>query len=91
LDVAEKKSGDPQLFKTVIRHAIALPRPIPAKDLSQTSGASISFVKDIAYDLSKGIIMENDLIRFSNEDFETFLRDKYPTESVDFKFYRKLF
>jgi len=83
LDVAEKKSGDRKLFKKVIRHAIALPRPIPTKYLSQTSGASISFVKDIAYDLSKGIVIENDLIRFNNEDFETFLRDQYPTESVD--------
>lgn len=83
LVIAEKKSGDRKLFKKVIRYAIALPRPVPIKYLSQTCGANISFVKDIAYDLSKGMVMENDLIRFNNEDFETFLRSQYPAEPVD--------
>lgn len=83
LEVAEKKSGDRKLFQKVIRHAISLPRPVPIKYLAHTSGASISFVKDITYDLSKGIAIENDLIRFNNEDFETFLRDQYPSEVID--------
>lgn len=55
LVAAEKKSGDRILFKKVIRHAIALPRPIPLKYLTHTTGANLSFIKDIAYTLLKGL------------------------------------
>ncbi|GAP13240.1 hypothetical protein LARV_00991 [Longilinea arvoryzae] len=74
LITAHRKSG--QDLKIFCSGIIALPRPIPIKHLSPILGLNEYQVRDICADLAPGIIVDKDVIRFADEDFESFLRSE---------------
>ena len=56
---------------------INLPRPIPILIATKILGCSLEMLQSLSVDCSFGLYIENDYICFQDEDFETFLREKY--------------
>ena len=56
---------------------INLPRPIPIIIATKILGCSLEMLQSLSVDCSFGLYIENDYIYFRDEDFETFLREKY--------------
>ncbi|AOT68300.1 P-loop NTPase family protein [Geosporobacter ferrireducens] len=56
---------------------INLPRPIPIVIATKIFGCSPEMLQSLSVDCSFGLYIENDYIYFRDEDFETFLREKY--------------
>ncbi len=71
---ARRKVGQDQDIKAFCSGLIALPRPVPAADLSAVTGLSEAHVCDLCADLAPGIRLSNGLISFADEDFEDFVR-----------------
>jgi len=71
---ARRKSG--RDLKTFCSGVIALSRPIPIRHLSSIIELNELQVRDICADLAPGIIVDKDVIRFADEDFESFLRSE---------------
>ena len=74
LDEAAKKSGcDLTEFCKALVH---FPRPIPIHHIASVVELSEAQVLEVSSDLSPGLFIENQLISFRDEDFETYLRTK---------------
>jgi len=72
---AQRKLG--QDLKMFCSGVIALSRPIPIHHLSSIIIELNELqVRDICADLAPGIIVDKDVIRFADEDFESFLRSE---------------
>ena len=56
---------------------INLPRPIPIAIAVKVLDCSLDLLQSLSVDCSFGFYIENDYIYFRDEDFETFLREKY--------------
>lgn len=56
---------------------INLPRPIPITIATKILCCSSKMLQSLSVDCSFGLYIENDYIYFRDEDFETFLREKY--------------
>lgn len=56
---------------------INMPRPIPMKVVTKILDCSPDMLQSLSVDYSFGLYIENDFIYFRDEDFETFLREKY--------------
>ncbi|MPW24328.1 hypothetical protein GC105_00785 [Alkalibaculum sp. M08DMB] len=56
---------------------INLPRPIPIVIATKIIDCSPEMLQSLSVDCSFGLYIENDFIYFRDEDFETFLREKY--------------
>ena len=56
---------------------INLPRPIPIVIATKILSCSPEIIQSLSVDCSFGLYIENDYIYFRDEDFETFLREKY--------------
>lgn len=56
---------------------INLPRPIPIVVATKILGSSPEMLQSLSVDCAFGLYIENDYIYFRDEDFETFLREKY--------------
>ncbi|HHY82268.1 MAG TPA: hypothetical protein GX505_06270 [Clostridiales bacterium] len=56
---------------------INLPRPIPIVIATRILDCLPDMLESLSVDCSFGLYIENDYIYFRDEDFETFLRDKY--------------
>lgn|GEM_PF-5498220 len=75
MEQAELRSGDRGLFKRIVRHFMALPRPVPINLVNEIVGADPEFCRDVLIDLSSGLVVNGDHVHFNDEDFETFLKD----------------
>lgn len=69
----DKKPLVEQFFKLLI----SLPRPVPIGYLSEIMDVNIDFLKDLSSDIWNGLILENDLFSFRDEDFENYIRVTY--------------
>jgi hypothetical protein len=56
---------------------VNMPRPIPIKIATKILCCSSEKLQSLSVDCSFGLYIENDYIYFRDEDFETFLREKY--------------
>lgn len=56
---------------------INMPRPIPIKIATKILSCSQDMLHSLSVDCSFGLYIEHDYIFFRDEDFETFLREKY--------------
>ncbi|WP_130855558.1 ATP-binding protein [Olivibacter jilunii] len=74
VEQAELRSGDKGLFRRIVRHFMALPRPVPVKLVNEIVGADPQFCSDVLIDLSSGVVVEGNHVHFNDEDFETFLK-----------------
>lgn len=69
----DKKPLVEQFFKLLI----SLPRPVPIGYLSEIMEVKVDFLKDLSSDIWNGLILENDLFSFRDEDFENYIRETY--------------
>jgi HEAT repeat protein len=69
----DKKVLVDQFFKLLI----SLPRPVPIIYLSEIMRVDIDFLKDLSSDIWNGLILEEDLFSFRDEDFENYIRETY--------------
>lgn len=79
---AAERSGEDALTRTLFTTLITLPRPVPLSYLLRVAGLSKHFVEDYAVDIWGGLVYENEVFNFRDEDFEKFLQDEYQP-SVD--------
>lgn len=69
----DKKPLVEQFFKLLI----SLPRPVPISYLSEIMKVEIDFLKDLSSDIWNGLILEDDLFSFRDEDFENYIQKTY--------------
>ncbi|WKZ40509.1 MAG: ABC transporter ATP-binding protein [Anaerolineales bacterium] len=72
--LALRKEGQHQNLKVLCAGLTALPRPIPLGDLAAVTDLSKAHVRDVCNDLAPGVRVVNELVSFSDEDFEQFVR-----------------
>lgn len=84
IEFAKKKIGDTELLNQLLFHLITLPRPIPISYLADIAGINASIIRDCCVDFWSGIVLNNDLISFRDEDFENHLREKFKGENFDY-------
>jgi hypothetical protein len=56
---------------------ISLPRPVPINYLSEIMKVDADFLKDLSSDIWNGLILDEDLFSFRDEDFENYIRETY--------------
>lgn len=69
----DKKALVANFFKLLI----SLPRPVPINYLSEIMKVEIDFLKDLSSDIWNGLILDEDLFSFRDEDFENYIRQTY--------------
>lgn len=65
------------LVNKFFKYLISLPRPIPISYLSEMLNVDIDFLTDLSSDIWNGLILEDDMFSFRDEDFENYVREKY--------------
>lgn len=83
----DKKNLVEQFFKLLI----SLPRPVPIGYLSEMMNVNIDFLTDLSSDIWNGLILENDLFSFRDEDFENYVREKYKISLEELKQIAQIF
>lgn len=79
IDKAKKQSGEPEQMESALTLLQALPRPVPVNYLAQLLSREVSFLEEMSRDLWHGLVYENDHFSFRDEDFETYLEKRYPS------------
>ncbi|HRE76380.1 MAG TPA: ATP-binding protein [Flavobacterium sp.] len=69
----DKKPLVEQFFKLLI----SLPRPVPIGYLSEIMEVELDFLKDLSSDIWNGLIFDEDLFSFRDEDFENYIGETY--------------
>jgi hypothetical protein len=69
----DKKTLVEQFFKLLI----SLPRPVPINYLSEIMKVKLDFLQDLSSDIWNGLILDEDLFSFRDEDFENYIREAY--------------
>jgi hypothetical protein len=85
LNETKRKAGNKQDIKLFCSAIISLPRQIPLNDLVKVTGFSEAYIRDLCIDLAPGVRLDNDLIGFSDEDFESFIRNEADSALVSIK------
>jgi len=83
LDFVRSKLGDKSLIERIFRYLILLPRPVPLGLLSQLADTSDAIITDVVTDTAQGIVLRNDVLVFTDEDFEAYLRQHYPSNGTE--------
>lgn len=73
----DKKKTVDQFFKLLI----TLPRPVPLTYLAAIMNVEVDFLRDLSADIWNGLILENNMFSFRDEDFENYIAQKYQLES----------
>jgi len=74
-----KKLGDPEKVNHVLKTLIALPRPISVAALADLAGTNSNVILDIVTDIGQGILLNNNTLSLTDEDFEDYLDRTYPS------------
>ncbi|WP_067150180.1 AAA family ATPase [Pseudotamlana agarivorans] len=82
----EKRPLVEEFFKLLI----SLPRPVPIEYLSEILNVEISFLSDLSSDIWNGLILEDGLFRFRDEDFENYVKQTYQSTKEELKQIAKL-
>ncbi|GAA5098112.1 hypothetical protein GCM10023210_33950 [Chryseobacterium ginsengisoli] len=83
----DKKPLVEQFFKLLI----SLPRPVPIGYLSEIMKVEIDFLKDLSSDIWNGLILEDDLFSFRDEDFENYIGETYHATLEELQEITKIF
>lgn len=76
VDNARTKAGEIDTVLRLCACLTVLPRPIPLVELAYATCACESEVHDICVDLAPGLQVAEGVISFTDEDFETFMREQ---------------
>ncbi len=76
-EISQRYGGANEKISFAFGVLINLPRPIPLIIAVKILECSPEMLQSLSVDCSFGLYIENDFIYFHDEDFETFLRDKY--------------
>ena len=79
------------LVEEFFKLLISLPRPVPIEYLSEILNVEISFLSDLSSDIWNGLILEDSLFRFRDEDFENYVKQTYQSTKEELKQIAKLF
>lgn len=82
---AGDRLGSDLVLKAFFKTLLLLPRPIPINILAKITNVEADVIKDFCVDLCHGIRLENDLISFRDEDFETYLTQRFNLDESLFK------
>ncbi|MDA3799870.1 MAG: ATP-binding protein [Kiritimatiellae bacterium] len=76
-------------IKMFFNNIISLPRPIPIDFIEKTTTLSIDEIHDLSIDISPMIYVncseKSETLSFRDEDFETHIRDTYPSSNTTYK------
>lgn len=76
VDNARTKAGEIDTVLRLCACLTVLPRPIPLVELAYATCASELEVHDICVDLAPGLRVAEGVVSFTDEDFETFMREQ---------------
>jgi hypothetical protein len=82
---ALSKSGNPSEVARLCAALIALPRPVPLRDLSGVLDTTDAQLTDVCLDLAPGIRLQNNAVSFADEDFEQFVRSEGSDQLSDIR------
>ncbi|MDT8332902.1 hypothetical protein RQ831_17745 [Roseomonas gilardii] len=74
------KTGNTREVAGLCAGLVSLARPVPLAALAAVLGLGPAHVRDICSDLAPGIRLQGDTVRFADEDFEAFVRDRAGSE-----------
>lgn len=80
IEAAKKCLVDKNSIDKILRALIFLPRPIPISIIAFIADLPVATIHDFCLDLWSGILLQEELISFRDEDFENHLREKYPSD-----------
>ena len=83
---AKKRFGDDNKIDSLLKLLIALPRPIPLDFIISIGLISKNELHDFCKDSISGLFINDGIITFKDEDFESHLREKYHID-VDYHEY----
>lgn len=83
----DKKNLVENFFKLLI----SLPRPVPIGYLAEIMNIDIGFLTDLSSDIWNGLILEDDLFSFRDEDFENYVQEKYKIKLEELKKIAQIF
>jgi hypothetical protein len=83
LNFVSSKLGDKSLVERIFRYLILLPRPVPLGLLSQLADTSEAIITDVVTDTAQGIVLRKDVLVFTDEDFEAYLRQYYSSNGTE--------
>lgn len=69
--------GKKPLVEQFFKLLISLPRPVPINYLSEMMKVELDFLKDLSADIWNGLILDEDLFSFRDEDFENYISETY--------------
>jgi hypothetical protein len=73
---AWRKGGDASSIPALCAALISLPRPIPLAELAFTIDRDLARAKDLCEDLGRTLVIKDDCVSFSDEDFEHFVAQR---------------
>ncbi len=76
LNIARNKAADIDSITRLCASLTILPRPIPLVELEHAICASALEVQDMCIDLAPGLRIAEGFVSFTDEDFETFVREQ---------------
>jgi hypothetical protein len=79
-ETAWKKGGDLGSISALCAALISLPRPIPLVQLAHTIDRELAQTTDLCEDLGRTVVIKNDCVSFSDEDFEDFVAQRGSAE-----------
>jgi len=81
---AGKRSGDAETVTRFLTALTTLPRPVPETFLKTLAGLTDGNLSDLRTDLWHGLVYENGNYLFADEDYETFVRTRYPATQDEY-------
>ncbi|MDL2311896.1 NACHT domain-containing protein [Bacteroidales bacterium OttesenSCG-928-B11] len=85
IKTASRRLGDQEEARIILKYLANLPRPIPLSILTLVSDIKQEVVMDFIVDLYPGLVLSKEQISFKDEDFETYLKDTYSFNEIDYK------
>lgn len=82
IEEAGKKLGSEEQAVDICRSLVILPRPIPVLYIAELAQLSPAAIQDFCIDMWSGIRLEDDLVSFRDEDFETHLHNRFGEDKV---------
>ncbi|WP_405199226.1 AAA family ATPase [Christiangramia sp. LLG6405-1] len=73
------------LVERFFKLLIALPRPVPIEYLSDILNVEEGFLIDLSSDIWNGLVFDENLFRFRDEDFENYVNETYQSTKEELK------
>lgn len=76
IETAWRKGGEPRPISLLCAALVSLPRPVPLDELAHAIQRDLTWTMDLCEDLSPTLVIRDNVVSFSDEDFEDFVGER---------------